>query len=721
MVISSNILAMNAQRQFGINTEKKRKTTEKLSSGYKINRAADDAAGLTISEKLRRQIRGLDQGARNTQDGISLLQVADGALNEVHDMLHRINELSIKSANGTNTSEDRVAIQQEVDQIVSEIDRIGNDTEFNTRKLFKHDNVKTDETGKKYKIEYEYVTTTYTETVADTYTYTETSPAHYGVSSISAKGQLTDTINNTFLLTADETGLHVNSDLYKWDEIYSTGGDALSSLGQYQSYNIEYNGSTITINTADCTDIKSLINSIDGVKIDYTESTRSVTSPIVSISADSFIRSNPKSSFVIDGNDDVTLSISATDDAILLKSGYKTVSAIPWSRVSFTEGANTVEAKVQSNIPITFTLNKTDNYREDFKGILQSSSPSIVYHGDYTYSAVSDYSITVNGNTTYTMEVHNLETALADVGFTSGTVTENKKATGTIYSHGVHDVYFDLYANNKKMRFYLDDTGDVRLDRDTRAGDYFFYRFYYQKQDGTTSNAYVEIPILYGENMTASETRRDLYNRNVSIYFGSKYTAKSIDIGASSAVVRTKKYSVEGLNDAPDETMTHEVITGYHDEERTKVDVIEKKIYIEDGDDNNNNGTREIWIQSGAEPDDGMFITIGAMNKDVIGLADIDVSTADGARVTIDKVKTATNKISEMRSSIGAQQNRLEHTYRNITNIAENTQAAESRIRDADMAKEMVELSKQNILEQVGTSMITQANQSKQGVLNLLQ
>ena len=99
MVISHNLLAMNAQRQFNITGTKKKKSTEKLASGYKINRAADDAAGLAISEKMRRQIRGLDQGARNTQDGISLLQVADGALSEVHDMLHRINELSIKSAN----------------------------------------------------------------------------------------------------------------------------------------------------------------------------------------------------------------------------------------------------------------------------------------------------------------------------------------------------------------------------------------------------------------------------------------------------------------------------------------------------------------------------------------------------------------------------------------------------------------------------------------------
>ena len=140
MVISQNLLAMNARRQFGITTDKKKKTTEKLSSGYRINRSADDAAGLAISEKTRWQIRGLDQGSRNTQDGISLLQVADGALSEVHDMLHRMNELSIQAANGTNTDEDRASIQHEIDQIVSEIDRISDTTEFNTRILFKGNN-----------------------------------------------------------------------------------------------------------------------------------------------------------------------------------------------------------------------------------------------------------------------------------------------------------------------------------------------------------------------------------------------------------------------------------------------------------------------------------------------------------------------------------------------------------------------------------------------------
>lgn len=135
-IVAHNMLAMNASRQYKIITKSKAKSTEKLSSGYKINRAADDAAGLSISENMRRQIRGLNQGTNNTQDGISVCQVADGALAEVDEMLHRITELSVQSANGTNTDKDREVIQDEISQILREIDRISNTTEFNTRKIF---------------------------------------------------------------------------------------------------------------------------------------------------------------------------------------------------------------------------------------------------------------------------------------------------------------------------------------------------------------------------------------------------------------------------------------------------------------------------------------------------------------------------------------------------------------------------------------------------------
>jgi flagellin len=135
MVVQHNMSAFNTNRQLGVTTSALSKSTEKLSSGYKINRAADDAAGLSISEKMRSQIRGLNKASSNAQDGISLVQTAEGALNEAHSILQRMNELATQAANDTNTSIDRQSIQEEIDQLTSEINRIQSTTQFNTMNL----------------------------------------------------------------------------------------------------------------------------------------------------------------------------------------------------------------------------------------------------------------------------------------------------------------------------------------------------------------------------------------------------------------------------------------------------------------------------------------------------------------------------------------------------------------------------------------------------------
>ncbi|MGL4874039.1 MAG: flagellin [Clostridium sp.] len=135
MIINHNLNAMNAHRQMGINVGNQGKAMEKLSSGLRINRAGDDAAGLSISEKMRGQIRGLEQGSRNAQDGISLIQTAEGATNETHTILQRMRELAVQSSNDTNNADDRAQIQKEMNQLISEVDRIASQTQFNTKNL----------------------------------------------------------------------------------------------------------------------------------------------------------------------------------------------------------------------------------------------------------------------------------------------------------------------------------------------------------------------------------------------------------------------------------------------------------------------------------------------------------------------------------------------------------------------------------------------------------
>src|SRR3954466_478555 len=135
MIINHNMLASNSYRQLSVNNANTAKSTEKLASGLRINKAGDDAAGLAISEKMRGQIRGLDRASANAQDSISLIQTAEGALNETHSILQRMRELAVQSSNDTNTDADRKELQAEIKQLVSELDRIGNTTEFNTKKL----------------------------------------------------------------------------------------------------------------------------------------------------------------------------------------------------------------------------------------------------------------------------------------------------------------------------------------------------------------------------------------------------------------------------------------------------------------------------------------------------------------------------------------------------------------------------------------------------------
>lgn len=151
MVVQHNLTAANTNRQLGITTNGLQKSTEKLSSGYKINRAADDAAGLSISEKMRNQIRGLNKASDNAQDGISLVQTAEGALNEVHSMLQRMSELAVQASNGTNASQDRTALDNEVQQLKTEIRRVGTTTQFNKMDIltgeFSSNNEKTLQVG----------------------------------------------------------------------------------------------------------------------------------------------------------------------------------------------------------------------------------------------------------------------------------------------------------------------------------------------------------------------------------------------------------------------------------------------------------------------------------------------------------------------------------------------------------------------------------------------
>ena len=214
MVVQHNLTAMNSNRMLGVTTKKQAKSTEKLSSGYRINRAADDAAGLAISEKMRKQIRGLTQASANAQDGISAVQTAEGALTEVHDMLQRMNELAVKAANGTNSESDREAIQAEVDQLTTAIDRVAETTKFNETYLLKGDK----DAPKGYS--YSYATFTSAAAGAATFAADNVTELSVTVAVATVTGINQDDINEVLKAFRD-SGISVTAES-KWDASAST-------------------------------------------------------------------------------------------------------------------------------------------------------------------------------------------------------------------------------------------------------------------------------------------------------------------------------------------------------------------------------------------------------------------------------------------------------------------------------------------------------------------
>lgn len=274
ITVAHNLSAMNAQRQFGINTKSKAKSTERLLSGYKINRAADDAAGLSISEKMRRQIRGLTQGVENTQDGVSLCQVADGALAEVNDMLHRITELSVKSANGTNSEQDRQYIQNEINEILQEIDRVSDTTCFNELHIFKEEKAPSVEAPSTPIITPPSTPSTGTTPAVDYETLIRDSLVVSGTPSNIAKG--------TYTIAATDQGMTINGTSIAWSEVKDTNGNAMDvnsiAEGKYQ---FEYNGLIIAYEANAGATLDDVINAVDGTE--FQVSTRNTTQDAVTI------------------------------------------------------------------------------------------------------------------------------------------------------------------------------------------------------------------------------------------------------------------------------------------------------------------------------------------------------------------------------------------------------------------------------------------------------
>ncbi len=539
MIIQHNMQAMNANRMLGSIVTSQSKSTEKLSSGFRINRAADDAAGLSISEKMRGQIRGLQQASTNAQDGISLIQTAEGALSESHSILQRMRELSVQAANGTETDDDREAVQNEIAQLQEELTRISETTEFNTMKL----------------------------------------------------------LDGSLEGSASSTGSGP-----KFGVIDSTLDGAL------------------------------VTSSVAGVKV-------------------------------------------ATTAAATTKEGSETAV---WDATGKTLTLNLSLNKV-------YTQDEIDELVENAK---QEDSTATGEPADITITLKNGIFAADAATTAGTVTAAGVKAESDEVSVTGFVGADTLKFTANKYGAEFNNTTFDFAFDAKN--------GEENVETDTAIA--------ISGTNGITAGAYT-IHLAAGKEYTEEDLEDIL-----------KEAGFDFDVTLSGATPDEPStlYATSGASSIAQLTMGGGTAGAGLGSANA--------LWSQDGYEGGTAGNG-ITLQIGANEGQTMEFSIGDMSARALGVDGnkVDLSTQEGAQKATTIIDEAIKTVSATRSKMGAVQNRLEHTISNLDTAAENTQSAESRIRDVDMAEEMVEFSKNNILQQAAQSMLAQANQSTQGVLSLLQ
>ena len=596
MVFARDMAAMNAANKYKTNVENKARSTERLSSGYKINRAADNAAGLTVSEKMRWQIKGLNKGTTNTQDGISYLSVADGALDEVHNMLHRMKELSIQASNDTNTQADRDALQSEMQQIISEIDRIGDTTEYNTKPVFKGRDVPVNGNNGLPIIAGDIPAASYS--VADM--NLGTSP--FDSSSNAGRLNLSAVVNNN---TPSAAGTEMPL-------IFGSGTTSNSYVR---------------------------LISPTGEKKDYDMSTFTVD----------------QSSFQYD-------AATNTWSRSMSKDGIKIIQQI--------QGVNESDNKKYYKMSYTICNEGTNPAFEAGSKAIFMFNADTAYGGDSRGDYEESY-------------------------FTSAGKLDNNKVYSTAGSALTPQTDYDGYGVD-----YSGIPSDLSIINTSRA-----LSFSEKIELGTGNVINMAIGHYYEMNNIGTFDDKNKLTANANT------STTNEDLGFSIA------WDLGDVSAGNSQTVSfnYGIVATQNDTNLNGVTLNTDRSFA-----TRHEQTDVLWIQSGAVNGSGIKIGVDEMDSNVLGISGANVTNYNSAQNAITSVDKALDYVSRMRSKIGAQQNRLEHIVNVDANTSENTQSAESKIRDADMADEMVENAKSNILVQAGISMITQANSSRQGVLNLL-
>ncbi len=619
LTIKSNMPAWNAGRHLNLNQNRSAKIAEKLSSGYRINRSADDAAGLSISEKMRRQIRGLTQASANAQDGISMVQSAEGAMNEIHDMLQRANELAVKAANGTLSDNDRELVDAEIQQIKAEIDKIADHTVFNEKNLFPTNGYSPRSASVMATYQYDMVLNLKDGTVA-----VNGLPANAAVNG--------------------RAGVAVNSGSALADKIANElVPDAIGHI--FEAFP--------ALKTAQGTDTIKM--SLNVSFIDGPGNTLAYASYTYKSSGGRPITMGIKVDAADFGNADAA---GTGKNAEVLES---------------TIAHELMHTVMQYNLTDGMSGRKGEKYPAWFvEGTAQLAG------GGFTTGW--------NNNLLYYAD------KLADENDSSQDANISKylqsyTMAGRPYGHGyLGAAYIGWLANGK---------GDVSGDNIAAGMNKVFEDLAKGAKLGDTIKKYT--------GLTEADINARFRSGNVELTeFVRKLAYESKD-GAGSVI----------SNSLSDGGAGNKILSGGHSSGAFGIDPGQINVDL-------TGGGAKIGIQVGAEAGQHIEFELYQMNAEALGLSDMNVKTVDSASDTINSVKNALVYVSNVRSYYGAIQNRLEHTIANLDNVVENTTAAESRIRDTDIAKEMVDYANDQILLQAGQSMLAQANHSSDFILSLL-
>lgn len=669
MVIQHNLAAMNANRQFKINTDKTRKIAEKLSSGYKINRSADDAAGLAMSEKMRRQIRGLGQAAENIQEGIGYVQTAEGALNEVHDMLQRMNELAVKSANGTSTDEDREYIDAEVQQLKEELDRIFDTTTFNEIKIWEPDPDARVQIGTERK---------QAVTVKSTYETLDITNDNCGVIAWgSYKINATDADGVSVSWTG-YNGTQYETQKISWDEL---------AANKYSFEMSDYFDQTTAPELFDANG-----NPVFKHKLAFNvEETATIADIVTCINGKTF-SSTPSADMNARYEDSSGNSVS--------RGFYVTTSSLSYaaayaSHASGVAGAHDFDAADDAFLePISGTTNLTS--KPSATTVSAARTDDTGWEFTFNMAGIGEVKAT-----SYDITYYGYDRTTDDEGLWW--------AWDWRYKNGVKEWY--------KYGLPNDGEGTLAGIMDALTGD---------ENDST--------PGLLNKNLGQGNSGCADEGGYIYLYFDINAVnefifgdnQKSDYVGGftlclSVSNTDTEQTILDKINDSLNSSTIFDFYTGNGGSSYDKVTIGNPGYNTHQIDVPIWGGKCKFHVQAGTEAGQRIEIQYEALSNIFLELEDVDVLDVAGCNDAIDRIKSAINEISKQRSDFGAYQNRLERSYNVNKNTQENTQYSESRIRDTDMAKTMVEYSNHNVLLQAGQAILSQMNNYNQGVLQLLQ